>query len=439
MHRTSHRRTDALVFLLGLGSSLYVELNGYIAVSELVAVLLGPLALLRVYRGGGSRTIKLVCSLGLLWLLSAACSDLVNETQLALAIKGLSKVGLIVLQIALAYKLLQSDIERVRWYFVGAAISSVLSIYILKPGYIAGFENAYDVELTKSFEMQWIAVVANFTIAAWFFYGKPYPRETAAAVILVGLSAMIGGSRAAGATLSLAGISYFIVKIASTVKGSSAAQWSTRQVILFTSLLVLSGIVYTGYKIAAFSGLLGDQAKEKYEVQSSARLGLVFGGRTDFIAGVLAIQDQPIMGHGTWAPDVAGYRYQAARIAGVPFVEAEDGSIGRLNGHSNILEAWSENGILAVPFWLYLLYLIAKCFSTAIYSCPTIVGPILYLLYARLWDFFFSPIAARTTLAVAYVLFLLIVLKAEARRVDLTPRTCEKSKRHWISRARHAL
>jgi O-antigen ligase len=175
----------------------------------------------------------------------------------------------------------------------------------------------------------------------------------------------------------------------------------------------LGALVFSGYGIAAYTGRLGDRAAEKYIAQSESSFGLLFGGRGDFLAGLLAVQASPIFGHGTWKSDVKGYRFQAAHIIGMEYFAMEDGSGGRVGGHSNILEAWAEHGVLAVLFWVYLFYFIIRCLSTGIYYHFALLGPLLFLLYSRIWDFFFSPINGRTSLAFTFALFILVVLRAE--------------------------
>jgi hypothetical protein len=413
MTTDSDKRSDRIVFILGLGSSLHINVGGYLAISEFLAVFLGTAALFRLYRRPGDAHAKTASSLGLLWLASALVADVWNGTTLDLMVKGLSKAALIVLQLALAYELLRSDLRRIRWYFVGVALSSLLSIYILKPGSIAAFEQLHGLVLTDSFEKQWIAVVIYSVLAAWFFTGSSYPSLSAMVVAIIGAFAIFSGSRSSGALLIVASFSVYVVKLSATVEGSRAEQRAIRQMLLVFALFALGALVFFGYSIAADTGRLGDRAAEKYTMQSGSQFGLLLGGRGDFLAGLLAVQGSPILGHGTWAADVEGYRFQAAHIIGMEYFQIEGSSGGRIGGHSNILEAWVEHGILAVPFWGYLFYFILKCFSNGIYYHFAFLGPLMFLLYGRAWDFFFSPINARTTLAFTFALFILVVLRAE--------------------------
>jgi O-antigen ligase len=140
-------------------------------------------------------------------------------------------------------------------------------------------------------------------------------------------------------------------------------------------------------------------------------------GRLDFLAGLLAVQDRPFIGHGSWAQDVVGYRYRAAVIAGMPYYEYEKGSFGRLNGHSNVLEAWTEHGLAALPFWLMMMFIMFQCVNRCFNVHCHFVGPLTFLLFTRLWDFFFSPIVARTTLSFAFALFIIVSLKVQSTKI----------------------
>lgn len=421
MKTDSDRRSDWMVFILGLGCSLHINVGGYLAISEVLAVYLGTVAFFRLYRREGDAHVKTASNLGLLWLGSALVADVWNGTSLALLLKGLSKVALIVLQLVLAYELLRSDLRRIRWYFVGVALSSLLSIYILKPGSIAAFEQLYGIVLTDSFQKQWISVVVYSSLAAWFFAGNSYPFMSAVVVASIGAMAMFSGSRSAGALLIVASFSVYAVRVSAKFEGNRAEQRASRQMFSIFALFALGTIVVSGYKVAAFMGWLGDRAHEKYIAQSASQFGLLAGGRADLFTGLLAVQASPLVGHGTWALDVEGYRLQAAQIAGVEYFERKGGSGDRIGGHSNILEAWVEHGILAVPFWVYLFYIILRCFSTGIYYHFAILGPLMFLLYGRVWDFFFSPINARTTLAFTFAFFILVVLRSDQLSRITTP------------------
>lgn len=413
MTTNSDRRSDLIVFVFGLGSNLYINVGGYLAISEGVAVFLGTAALFRLYTRPGDLNIKVACNLGLLWLAGALVADLWNGTSLNFMVKGLSKAALIVLQLALAYEYLRSDLRRIRWYFVGVALSSLLSIYILKPGSIAAFEQLNDLALTDSFEKQWIAVVLYTTLAMWFFAGKSHPSLSAVVVAVIGTWVMLSGARSSGALLLLASFSVYAVQLSAKSEGDRTEQRAFRQMFSISAVLAIGILVFVGYRTAAYNGWLGDRGYEKYVAQSASKFGLLLGGRTDFLAGLLAIQESPLLGHGTWAPDVAGYRFQAASIAGVEYYQMDGNADGRIGGHSNILEAWAEHGILAVPFWIYLFYFTIRCFSTGIYYHFALLGPLIFLLYGRMWDFFFSPINARTTLAFTFALFILVILRSE--------------------------
>jgi hypothetical protein len=57
------------------------------------------------------------------------------------------------------------------------------------------------------------------------------------------------------------------------------------------------------YEYGASEGWLGDEAREKYLIQSSGDMGILLGGRTQILASAQAIIDSPVIGHGSRAKD----------------------------------------------------------------------------------------------------------------------------------------
>ena len=73
--------------------------------------------------------------------------------------------------------------------------------------------------------------------------------------------------------------------------------------ILIGGMVLSQGIIVI-YTTAAINNWLGDAAREKYEMQTAGDIGLFQGGRTKSAASLQAIQDSPILGHGSWPKDV---------------------------------------------------------------------------------------------------------------------------------------
>lgn len=406
---SDNKRALILLFIMGLGSNLFLHFGSYIAIADILAGLLGPFAILRVFKLKHGNDAKLALIFSALWLLGAIGADIINVSPVALAIKGFFKVSLIALQLAIGYDLLHRNPSGVRWYFLGATLSAWLSAYILKPGSIALFEQVNGITLTDSFEKQWIAVVLFGTITAWFFLWQRFPTASAVAVLIGGCLTVFGGSRSTGGIMMAAGCAVFFVRASAIFDSYRVESEITRIFLLGTSLVLVGMMVAFSYGFAAKSGWLGDRATDKYTSQVNSRFGLLLGGRSDFVAGLLAIEDKPFIGHGTWAADTEGYRFRASQLVGVDYFEFYADEIGRIGGHSSILEAWVEHGILSLPFWMFMLFIIGKCSYLALRRNLPAIGPVLILLFGRIWDTFFSPIGGLTTLAVTYALFIIIV------------------------------
>jgi O-antigen ligase len=238
----------------------------------------------------------------------------------------------------------------------------------------------------------------------------------------------------------------------------------SRMLVIGTVLLATGFGAIKLYGLAAESGMLGERSREKYETQSAlGDLGILLGGRSESLVTVQAIQDSPIIGHGSWAKD----RYYADlrqlmlyRLGFVNrFIEPENDLIPT---HSHLLGSWVEAGVGGALFWLGILALIAAALRRLYASDDPLRPYLVFLMFLFIWDILFSPFGAQRRLTNGFLMVaLLFALNASAmawrqRRANaapslasdsaavmqtadpmMRPGLAEAPARAWLAQARH--
>jgi hypothetical protein len=259
-------------------------------------------------------------------------------------------------------------------------------------------------------------------------------------LLILGALNIFMGSRSAGGVQILGGLTAFGYHLASGRQARKAARGSMRRVAFLIGGGVVCGVgLLFAYDRAARSGLLGETARSKYELESKSRLGVIFGSRTQFVAGVFAVSDSPWLGHGSWALDKEGYMADAYRVLGMEDGEYADywwwlrngGVIQRLPSHSHILQAWGEHGFLGGIFWIWILVLVVKVGTVSAWRFPQQRAVIALMAWGLIWNILFSPIGGRAALG-AYLAFLCVI----RGKLGNLPRNGQQSVLSQSSRAR---
>lgn len=161
-------------------------------------------------------------------------------------------------------------------------------------------------------------------------------------------------------------------------------------VLMFIGMIAVSNI----YENLASSGALGAYAHQKY-IQQSNKGNMLEGGRGETFMGMELISRSPIIGYGSFAMDIGDqFHREYAREHNQtykPFLWTR-----KMPAHSHVVGAWMENGIGGGIFWIYVLFLFWKVFSSgAMLSEPAMLPAILMTFTARIWEIMFSPFGLR--------------------------------------------
>ena len=181
------------------------------------------------------------------------------------------------------------------------------------------------------------------------------------------------------------------------------------------SAIILAPISNFVYKQTASSGLLGENAREKYEKQAGSKAGILqtlMGGRSDFFIGLNACLDQPLVGFGAWAQDTKGYSMEffakhGASEQDLEWIRWTEEHGGRMiPGHSWIIQSWLWYGIFGLIWALYLGKLIFGTLKNCLGAIPHLYGYLAFYLPMHIWNWLFSPLGGRTELAMFFTLCL---------------------------------
>lgn len=184
-------------------------------------------------------------------------------------------------------------------------------------------------------------------------------------------------------------------------------RYQRKIVILLFSIICCGIVVNSAYEKMASSGLLGEKAYEKYVKQKIESGGNVFkGARTEVFDGLEFISRNPIIGYGSFA--IAGninlwYKYNISDLV------VKHDSEKLIPAHSHLVGFWLWHGVLAVTFWLYLLYIFWNTFRKGAFLYEYKLSLFcLYMIIFQVWNIFFSPLAFRMPiiLLVVYIIIL---------------------------------
>jgi O-antigen ligase len=159
--------------------------------------------------------------------------------------------------------------------------------------------------------------------------------------------------------------------------------------------------------------MLGEDARSKFEMQSSGQFGIILGGRMDVLGAFFAIYDSPVLGHGSWAKDPKYLIAQQQALALMDYkvegiVSPEELEEGLIPSHSHILGAWVDAGILGALFWGWVLFMTVKSLARVHPSTVALLPLASFAAFQLLWDLLFSGYGAEMRIITPY--FIVVVM-----------------------------
>lgn len=409
------------IFLIGLFIRTQVHVIGYMGLSEFFVFLVAPIICIQdwpILKRSGFGTL-----FAFLFAVMIGCclSSVYNGTHIQLFLRGFAACYSVFAFAVVFARLLRGNIGDVKWFFLGAAISGIISIYIMqgtaltRSGADINLRGEAAVEEIKNGALFWVGRIGPFIqLPIQMFYLKCPLLYSIIAPLFVGGMALVS-SRGSGRSVFLT-VVVSVLLIAFGRKRIDSIRRMMRMLPLYACVLMVSLVpIKMAYSYAASTGMLGEHAERKYNDQTKRGTDLIsmlISGRTDFFIGLYACCQQPIMGYGPWPQDVYGYRAYFYSKYGTDdelknVHEYSDlWALKTIPAHSHIVGFWLEYGLIGLLFWFYVLYHIFHFLRKNMDVIPHLYGYIALALPGYVWGIFFSPFGSRASTAMFMVVFL---------------------------------
>lgn len=403
---------DLIPLAIGLMSSFYISLGGQLYLSEILLAVLAPfLYWQRGHLLSKNADVRKIIIFGALWFTGQVLTDIIRQTPLPDLARGWAGIIVLLISFSSLYLLLRNSVHRIKIFTIGYALSGLLALIFQPSPYFLTYPWKF------GFGGPVILLIFLFVILVSQGHLKRM-RKWLWLIIAAGVLSFYLDARSLAAIVILSGVILWLRTSLITWKLLAHARMQT----LFITGLLLAGIgwgLLEGYAYSAEQGLLGQGAKDKFEMQYNGSVwGLILGGRVEILGSSRAILDSPIIGYGSWAKD-AQYRlfiYQLVNFGYQVNMDQLDyyvNSADLIPAHSHITQAWVWSGILGAIFWGWVLVFVGKVFLR-INAKPNELYPlVIYFGFASIWDIFFSPFGSFMRLA--WVLRFVVFLSGDAQ------------------------
>ena len=394
--------TDIFVFLIPCLRFVEFHVVGLLSGSDL---LLFVAFIFLVFRGGirittpTGKTLIALCSL---WLVSQCITDIVRHTAFADYARGWSNIGLTLVNFAVLYTLLYGRPRRLLLYAWGLVVGSALT-FLISPDELMAAD-------PWKFGISYPATLAILLLASKKNCRGHWPITLS---VMLGLINIFMGTRNQGGACLAVALYLLVTRyMRRRSKDSSKLKAATLMAIAASIILGAVGILWA-YQYAASAGILGEDAKTKYEGQSSGKYGILLGGRTEMLGSIPAIYDSPILGHGSWAKDPTYLIEERQALAALGYSNAEEVSVdeleeGLIPAHSYIFGAWVDAGIAGAVFWVWVFFLTARSLMR-VYPATVVFLPLAsFFAFSLLWDLLYSPYGAQMRIVSPYYVVVLM-------------------------------
>jgi ABC-type multidrug transport system fused ATPase/permease subunit len=400
------------LFSIGLFSTFYIRVIGSLIVGEILVMLLFLYLFLKrdVAKLYKKKDIRVYTHLLLLAAFSCIMSSMFRGMDTNALLKGTFTILLLIPGLYVFLWLLKDKPYRIIYYLFGGIVSGILTNYYFIEFSMYNVNDFMSIE--EALEEQYLYVYLPYFLFAIAISYNKYPKITAISMIGMGTFLLMGMSRRYFLLMLIAACVLFF-----TGGKKVAIAMSGRKKVLLIMLFCIGGMIAKyGYEELALSGALGESAQAKYEMQASSAIGIA-SGRSDFFVGLITVWHHPVAGLGFMGAtnDSRQIMTEYSRLSGDPV----DVDSNRIYGHSSILSWWIFFGVLAVPFWIFVLKQCFIYFNKNIYAEPKLAAYILVCVLSLLWDIFFSPFANR--IGYATILVLMFILKEKNKNNALHP------------------
>lgn len=394
---------NIMLFCIGLFSSFFLRIIGAITIGEILVLFLFLFLMTKkgiYYYYNINKDLKIYTNLLLLAAFSCIISSLLTGS-IENTLKGLFSILLLIPGLYVFFWLLYEEPKKIIYYLIGAVISG-----ILVNNYFHGFSdllvNQRSISFEEQQEVQFAALyIPYFVLFIALLYNR-FPKLTAILMIFMGIFLLYGFSRSS--------FLIYIISSAILLFASSEDRIFKMKKHISTFLIVICITAWGAkqlYSYWASNGTLGKRAYDKYEMQSGNKGGIL-SSRNYFIRGLITLTYHPILGIGIYnkvdIDESIEIRKKFAKITGTPYRYWDD----NVASHSAMLDWWIFFGILALPFWLYVIKQCYIFLTKYLFTYRPLTAYLLLTVVGLLWSIFFSPFGYRLSYAISLTLMAII-------------------------------
>ena len=393
--RTNYSGANFGLFFLGLISSLFVQSPfGRVSMLDFATYILAPVVFIIDFNNY-SRIVRKALVFAILWLIGGILSDWYRGTPFDVAVKANAIILNAFTLLVFAVYVLRTTPSGIIWFIAGNALSTLISFYYFQNGAIlvqaqrAGYVGQGGVQsfLVDKMVYPAYAKVVLLTVIMVLRIKKLIPWWLCIFGCVVCGIVLVVKTGARSSCLVLLGAAALMYIYAYAPKLGALIlkrKWRTLLCIVLAAFAT-SGV----YMFAAKNGLLGEEGIKKYiERQEGASF---MDDRADSLINWPFLWRNPVFGAGAEFIDRWGY------VDRSPFVQHYLNNDPRwqkkkkkLFGHSCIVGAWTQCGLLGLFFWLFALHLIYRL--TLKLNHLGDAGPFLgFVIINMIWAICFSP------------------------------------------------
>jgi hypothetical protein len=412
----------ALPILVGLLASIPIYNILVLEIISVISAMLAPSLLLRSFESK-------VAGVGVLYLGSLALfiSSLLNHTPLDSLLKGVLALILFILTLTFLVQLFNAY---ELWF-------ALLSYYLFSTYFALTLNSAAsNVDLQSSFKFGYsglliflllsLPLLLSLRPSRSFYTTTTTTTSSSFFVLLVSLViaflALWGNLRLLIYCNILAVLTWAYKRFHPIARSPLSKKFNESKLLLSIAMpffLILSSILITAIVrlsleiLSAINFVSGDALTKSIE-QSTGALGILFGGRLEIFASLLAWHDKPIFGWGAWPIDPNAFYslggFQIMHNLGYRFSELAFLVDNTINGvslpwiptHSFLYQSLVWSGIVGfVPTYWFFCKIVSRFLTRTTRQTPFLIH---YLNATAIWSILFSPFGWPNRINLAMIL-----------------------------------
>ncbi|MDB4254666.1 hypothetical protein N9876_00800 [bacterium] len=331
---------------------------GRLALGEILCLLVLLLYPGKVQKVLKHRDIRIFFILLGMWFLSIILSDIYNETEFSLFLRGAARPPVIGVMFIGFLVLLWDHPRSITFFLMGLVLAAMQNVVLPTDFRAVGLD---DTNAYAYFAFVYTPLLlAGSALLAWFLY--PINRNFSGFILLsAGALSSVNFSRTTAAALFISGLLILFGRtLGLKLNIRRKKSFNIQNVAIFLLALTLLYGLLSIYISLSLEGYFGERIMFKMQTQAIGPsqypiLNMLLTGRHYNISNYLMIVENPFFGTGSW-PLTGRYDYRALQFIDYQissnFLNSMDTQRG--TGHSILFGNWANYGPFAVPFWAYI-------------------------------------------------------------------------------------